>query len=146
MNRPTSSTAQSMKYAVVGIDRQTFRPLYLMENGSLTENRSDAADLSKEAARSIARAPDLEQLRRLDALTIIAGPLGSAYYVLNEHTLGYVGFGVSPGWFGVLAVDVFKTSRDPFGAIPLDCTAKLRPATLGDFERFRVNAAGHLLP
>lgn len=53
-----------------------------------------------------------------------------------------------PNWYGTLAVDPRHYLGVPLGSIG-HITAKpdeLRPATLADFERFRVSPKGHLDP
>jgi len=65
------------------------------------------------------------------------------YTVVNENTLCYK----QEGWtmLGVLAGKITKGGRDwmngPFFLSPSD---KVRPATLQDFEYFRVCSKGHL--
>lgn len=61
----------------------------------------------------------------------------STYYVLNEHTLGFV-FAHQPDVFCVLSGKILKGGlrwQDGIARIsPLDT---LRPATLADFEDYR---------
>jgi hypothetical protein len=69
----------------------------------------------------------------------------STYYVLDDHTLGYVGPTVLPGYFAVLQGDPFKGGHDwKNGAIPMPPLSSLRAATLADFDRFRVSPVGHI--
>lgn len=68
------------------------------------------------------------------------------YFVLNEHTLGYLICSSPAGRFGILGWSVLRGS--PYG--PLDGWTiiapgdRLRFATLDDFEFFRVSPKGHL--
>lgn len=68
------------------------------------------------------------------------------YYVLNENTLGYV-YAEQPNRMGVLAGSVLKGGHDwrngPVAIMPgID---KLRPATLADFDEYRVSPKGHII-
>jgi hypothetical protein len=68
------------------------------------------------------------------------------YYVLNEHTLGFV-FPHQPHLLSVLAGSVLKGSQynplnGPVAIVPGH--DQLRPATRADFEEFRVCHKGHL--
>lgn len=64
-----------------------------------------------------------------------------SYYVLNDHTLGYV-LPPQSNMFGVLAADV--DGHNPMsGVVVLTLTDTLRAATLADFQRFRVDPTGH---
>jgi hypothetical protein len=56
-------------WIVVGTDRASGQELYVTEDGVLSERRTDAAECTEHAARSMARAPDLTQRRRVDSLT-----------------------------------------------------------------------------
>lgn len=68
------------------------------------------------------------------------------YFVLNENTLCYVIKGGYP-FLGVLAGSVIKGGHSPLnGSICVGSLDKLRPATLADFEAFRVSPRGHLIP
>ncbi len=64
------------------------------------------------------------------------------YIVVNENTLGYR---ISNGEIGVLHGSVIRGGRNwmngPFLLSPND---KVRPATLADFESYRVCPKGHL--
>ena len=68
----------------------------------------------------------------------------SKYYVLNGHTFGHIN-PLYPKIFGVLQGDIFKNGHDwkngPVTIVPSD---KLEPATLANFERFRVCPKGHI--
>lgn len=70
-----------------------------------------------------------------------------SYYVLDEHTLGYID-SRQPGVFCILHGSVLRGSphdwRDGFTILAPG--AKLRPATLDDFDAFNVSARGHLIP
>jgi len=67
---------------------------------------------------------------------------GTSYFVLDDHTLGYVS-AAAPTLFGVLAGDIH--GHNPInGPIVLDGGDRLRKATKADFDRFRVDATGHL--
>lgn len=67
----------------------------------------------------------------------------TSYFVLDDHTLGYVS-DAAPTLFGVLAADIH--GHNPInGPIVLDGLHRLRPATKADFDAFRVDATGHLL-
>ena len=67
-----------------------------------------------------------------------------AYAVLNEHTLGYV-TDAQPNWFGVLASKPQRGGYDPKnGPVSIANGAGLRPATLADFEFYRVCPKGHI--
>jgi len=64
----------------------------------------------------------------------------SAFYVKNENTLGYTRPDAEAFWFGILHASVLKGSThgrlDAWTYLsPLD---RLRPATLADFEEYRV--------
>lgn len=67
------------------------------------------------------------------------------YLVLNEHTLIYrrPEFGALAG---VLQGDIFAGGHDWKNGTcaPLPGIDQLRPATLADFERFRVCPKGHI--
>jgi len=65
-----------------------------------------------------------------------------SYYVLADHTLGYVN-AAAPHLFGVLAgsLDGHDWKNGP---VRLDGTERLRPATRADFAVFRVVATGHM--
>lgn len=67
------------------------------------------------------------------------------YYVLNDHTLGYV-FPKQPQWLGVLGADIHGYGNPLQGPVCLTVADKLRPATVADFKRFRVDPTGHQLP
>jgi hypothetical protein len=64
------------------------------------------------------------------------------YFVLNENTLGYI----DPiGRFDPLAGSVLKGGLDwKNGPISYFSMDDMRPATLQDFEDYRVCAKGHL--
>lgn len=68
-----------------------------------------------------------------------------SYFVLNENTLGYID-DQTPTIFGVLAGKPQLGGHDwqngPL-SVPIDYPAA-RPATLVDFEYYRVCANGHL--
>ncbi|CDQ10684.1 hypothetical protein AFERRI_400465 [Acidithiobacillus ferrivorans] len=68
--------------------------------------------------------------------------------VINENTLGYM-TNRTRDWFstaGVLAGNIFKGGADwkngPISVLPTD---QVRPATLKDFEAFRVSPRGYRL-
>jgi hypothetical protein len=63
------------------------------------------------------------------------------YFVLNGHTLGYVYEGHS-SWFNILHASVLKGSNyDRLGGpVPIGALDILVPATLADFDAFRVLA------
>ncbi len=68
--------------------------------------------------------------------------------VINENTLGYMTNRTPRDWFstaGVLAGNIFKGGADwkngQISVLPID---QVRPATLKDFEAFRVSSRGHL--
>ena len=62
----------------------------------------------------------------------------SSYYVLNGHTLGYIQHH-QPGIFGVLHGNPYLGARDwKNGPVILMGDEDLVPATLADFDRFRV--------
>lgn len=66
------------------------------------------------------------------------------YVVLNEHTLGYI-YSAQPGWMGVLAGNIWKDGYS-HGAVPLlPGHDQIRPATVADFDAFRVSATGYTL-
>ena len=68
---------------------------------------------------------------------------GTSYFVLNDHTLGYVS-DAAPILFGVLAADIH--GHNPInGPLVLDGVSRLRLATKADFDAFRLDATGHLL-
>lgn len=68
----------------------------------------------------------------------------SSYFVLNGHTLGYTRED-NPGWFHILHGSVLKGGHDPKrGPTVLAPTDELKPATLEDFEEFRVSPKGHI--
>jgi len=67
----------------------------------------------------------------------------ASYYVLNEHTLGYV-LPPQPNVFGVLSADIH--GHNPMsGVVVVTLTDTLRVATLEDFQRFRVGGLWILL-
>jgi hypothetical protein len=66
------------------------------------------------------------------------------YYVLNEHTLGYV-YAAKPNSFNVLHGSVLKGGYDwKNGPVAITTLDNLRPATVADFEEYRVSPDGHL--
>lgn len=66
------------------------------------------------------------------------------YYVLNEHTLCYTICG-SPELLGVLAGSVIRGGHDwKNGPVSAGGSDTLRPATLEDFEAYRVSPKGHI--
>lgn len=68
----------------------------------------------------------------------------TSYFVLDDHTLGYVSDAAAPILFGVLAADIH--GYNPInGPLVLDGVYRLRLATKADFDAFRVDATGHLL-
>jgi hypothetical protein len=70
------------------------------------------------------------------------------YLVLDEHTLGYID-PRQPHVFGILHASVLRGSTfDRLAGFTLVQPGihNLRPATLEDFEAFRVSSAGHLSP
>ena len=67
------------------------------------------------------------------------------YFVKDGHTLGYV-YKAAPNTFCVLAGSVLKGGHDPLCGITTTFGAELRPATLEDFETFRVSPKGHIVP
>ena len=61
-----------------------------------------------------------------------------SYVVVNENTLGYIQ-PERPSWFNVLHGSVFKGGRNwKNGAVPLSPNDQVRPATLEDFDEYRV--------
>lgn len=72
----------------------------------------------------------------------VSRPMKPKYYVLNEHTLGYV-YSKQPQHFGVLAADIH--GHNPMsGIVILTLTDTIREATLADFQRFSIDPTGHL--
>lgn len=67
------------------------------------------------------------------------------YVVLNENALGYI-LPDRLGWVNVLAGSVLKGGPNPLdGPVPiLSSSDRIRPATVADFEVFRVDPTGHL--
>lgn len=71
---------------------------------------------------------------------------GVRYVVVNENTLGYI-YDVQPDSLNVLAGSVIKGGRSPLnGPTFIGANDQVRPATLADFETFRVHPSGHLYP
>lgn len=68
----------------------------------------------------------------------------STYIVLNENALGYI-LPDHPGWVNVLAGSVLKGGPNPLdGPVPIvPSLDRIRPATIADFEAFRVDPTGH---
>jgi hypothetical protein len=66
----------------------------------------------------------------------------ATYYVLDEHTLGYV-YDAQPQVLGVLGSDVHGIPWTQ-GLTWLLPSSNLRTATQEDFSKFRVHPAGHL--
>ena len=67
------------------------------------------------------------------------------YYVLNDDTLGYID-PQSPTYFSVLHASILRGATrltGPFMLSPLDT---MRPASIADFEAYRVCHRGHLDP
>lgn len=75
-------------------------------------------------------------------MTIRPTHQGTHYYVLDEHTLGYV-YDAQPTVFGILASDVHGIPWMQ-GIVPLSPTSALRNASRDDFARFRVDPTGHI--
>jgi hypothetical protein len=72
------------------------------------------------------------------------GPSRVSYLVINENTLGYVTASY-PSVFGVLAGSVLRGGHNPFnGPVYISPWDHVRPADIGDFESYRVDARGHL--
>lgn len=68
----------------------------------------------------------------------------TTYYVLNEHTLGYIS-SVSPNSFEVLAGKPQRGGHDwKNGSVAIGKSDVLRTATLDDFEHYRVSPVGHI--
>ncbi|SCW95345.1 hypothetical protein [Ancylobacter rudongensis] len=70
----------------------------------------------------------------------------NAYYVLNGHTLGYIN-PAQPNVFGILHASVLRGStfgRLDWFTITAPGVDRLEPATLADFDAFRVCPKGHL--
>ncbi len=70
------------------------------------------------------------------------------YFVLDEHTLGYIDAG-QPHVFGILHASVLRGSTfDRLAGFTFVQPGihNLRTATLEDFEAFRVSPAGHIFP
>lgn len=68
----------------------------------------------------------------------------TTYYVLNEHTLGFV-FSVTPNSFEVLTGKPQLGGHDwKDGSVAIGRTDFLRAATLADFQYYRVNPTGHI--
>lgn len=69
--------------------------------------------------------------------------MAAAYYVLNENTLCYSQVGTA--LLGVLADKPQLGGHDwKNGPVVAGGSDKIRPATLEDFEWFRVSPKGHL--
>ena len=70
----------------------------------------------------------------------------SAYYVYEGNTLGYVNR-AQPSVFCPLSANIHGRDwrNGPFHLLPAEVDA-LSPATLEDFERFRVCPKGHIAP
>lgn len=65
------------------------------------------------------------------------------YVVKNENTLGYI---INSLTMGVLHGNVIDGGHDwKNGPVAISLTDRLRPATLADFEHFRVDATGHIV-
>jgi hypothetical protein len=60
--------------------------------------------------------------------------------VIDEHTLGSV-FPEQPNQAQILGASILRGALDTMGIIPIQFK-KTRPATLADFETFRVHPAG----
>lgn len=70
-----------------------------------------------------------------------------SYFVLNGHTLGYVNIDRAPAQFNVLQGSVLLGGHDwKNGPVAITRRDVLVPATIADFERFRVSHKGHLDP
>lgn len=72
--------------------------------------------------------------------------MSTSYFVLDGHTLGYID-DRQPTVFGILHPSILRGSPydprvDGFTILPVRCD--LRPATLADFESFRVSPKGHV--
>lgn len=67
-----------------------------------------------------------------------------SYFVMNENTLGYIN-PIQPDAFCILHGSVLKGGHNwkngPVTVSPLDV---LRPATLSDFDEYRVRPEGHI--
>lgn len=67
-----------------------------------------------------------------------------SHYVLNGHTLGYI-YDEHPNTFGVLHGSVLLGGHDwRNGPVTITDTDQLVPATLEDFDKFRVCPKGHI--
>jgi hypothetical protein len=67
------------------------------------------------------------------------------YFVKDGHTLGYV-YDEAPGQFNVLHGSVLKGGHDwKNGPVAISPICKLEPATLADFEEYRVCPKGHIV-
>lgn len=72
------------------------------------------------------------------------GDVQSKYVVLGEHTLCYR-IPQAPLTLGVLAGSVIRGGHNPLnGPVSILPNEKMRPATIEDFEFFRVCHVGHL--
>ena len=65
------------------------------------------------------------------------------YIVVDDHTLGYE-TDRQPGWFAPLAGDIHARGLDWKNGPTVLFGRATRPATVEDFERFRVSPRGHL--
>jgi hypothetical protein len=66
------------------------------------------------------------------------------YFVKNGNTLGYI-YAETPGSFEVLHGSVILGGDDwKNGSVALSPIDKLVPATLADFDKFRVCSKGHI--
>ena len=69
------------------------------------------------------------------------------YFVSDENTLCYHIPNHPWGWFGVLGSSVLRGGlNSDDGSYPPSMAKNVRPATLADFEFFRVSPVGHILP
>lgn len=85
--------------------------------------------------------------RWLDARTdeLVADLTKPTYHVLNGHTLGYI-YAQQPESFNVLHGSVVRGGHDwRNGPVAISQLDTLRPATLADFEDYRVCPKGHLI-
>lgn len=68
----------------------------------------------------------------------------SRHVVWNEHSLLYQNELMHTDYYGVLASHVHKGGCEPRNGIVIPPKHELRPATIEDFNTFRVCHKGHL--
>jgi hypothetical protein len=86
-----------------------------------------------------------------DAVNADRVTIGTRYVVVDEHTLGYIQEGQTN--IGILAASILRGASHTWkdGPLPMPIEAELaaglvtiRPATLEDFNAFRVCPKGHI--